>query len=121
MVNNTLYPRMTAIESSLKDNSLLDLGLEHNHLFLSAYRISRNNGSKNSNGNPLKRSRLQNLSLVSEKDLKEELFLAYLINSPLIKALSLLEGWNDSKGIYKYLLRGFWKVENCSTLEEVFL
>ena len=48
------------------------------------YRILQNSGSKNPNGYHLIRSRLQNLSLVSEKDLKEEMFLAYLINSSLI-------------------------------------
>ena len=63
----------------------------------------------------------ENLSLVSEKDLKVELFLAYLMSSPLMKAFLLLQGWNDSKGIYRYLLRGFWKVENCSTLTELSL
>lgn len=34
------------------------------------------------------------------KQREEELFLAYLINSPLIKAFFLLEGWNNSKGLF---------------------
>lgn len=39
------------------------------------------------------------------KQREEELFLAYLINSPLIKAFFLLEGWNNSKGLLLLLLR----------------
>ena len=31
-----------------------------------------------------------------------------------MNAFLLLVGWDDEKGMYKYLFSGFWKVEYCS-------
>ena len=97
LADNTLEACVTAVKSGFEDNSLVTgkpiirFSTKPSCAVAVSY-CPKQWEQKSEWVPPQPYNRFQNFFLVSAKDAEEELFLAYLINSPLIKAFLLLEG-----------------------------